>query len=375
MLHNKHKKCICYLTSVESAQLFYDILLWMKKLVGMQSISKKNTSCDEYLDLEYWQINHNTAKTFRDEIIKQFVKTKNMAIIVNVHILDEGIDIPECDSVFITQPSDNMTNIVQRICRSNRITNEKTTCGIYLWCTENKTSKVLDYIYDNTNGFAKDKIYVLKIDNKKEKEKDYKKINKLIAKQNKLLFNVIKYDGSNNEDAIIDDVNKNKIINDTDEINSNNKIKQYYKSKYNCDKCGRGYDNKTNYLKHINRKTPCNEEPIDLICDKCNTTFDYKCNYLRHINSKFSCVGIKEPINDDTIKNNMDEQTMKIKVKKFKCDTCNKWFTEKKALKTHQKEYCKLSIENRKNELTDIINGLKKEINKKDKIINKIKKK
>ena len=49
----------------------------------------------------------------------------NLSIIINVHILDEGIDIPQCDSVYITQPNNNIINIVQRMCRANKITQNK----------------------------------------------------------------------------------------------------------------------------------------------------------------------------------------------------------------------------------------------------------
>ena len=49
----------------------------------------------------------------------------NLSIIINVHILDEGIDITQCDSVYITQPNNNIINIVQRMCRANKITQNK----------------------------------------------------------------------------------------------------------------------------------------------------------------------------------------------------------------------------------------------------------
>ena len=81
-----------------------------------------------------------------------------MAIIVNVHILDEGINIPECDSVFITKPGHNIVNIVQRMCRANRITENKTKCQIFLWCNKNKTNKILEYLSENTNGIIDNKV-------------------------------------------------------------------------------------------------------------------------------------------------------------------------------------------------------------------------
>ena len=53
----------------------------------------------------------------------------------NVHILDEGIDIPTCDSIYLTHPNNNPTNIIQRISRANRIdnNNKDKIAKIFLW--------------------------------------------------------------------------------------------------------------------------------------------------------------------------------------------------------------------------------------------------
>jgi phage anti-repressor protein len=46
------------------------------------------------------------------------------------------------------------------MCRANRILDNKTTCNIYLWCTDKKTNLILDYINQNTQGFIKNKVYI-----------------------------------------------------------------------------------------------------------------------------------------------------------------------------------------------------------------------
>jgi len=85
---------------------------------------------------------------------------------LNVQILNEGIDIPVCDSVFITDPNNNIENLIQRMSRANRICSTKTRCHIYMYCGEKKINKVLDYININTNNELKDKIYKIKFDKK-----------------------------------------------------------------------------------------------------------------------------------------------------------------------------------------------------------------
>ena len=98
LLFNGDRKCICYMTKIEYATYMYNILNWMSKLLGVE--------------IEYWQIDCNTKKTIRQNIINNFIKSTKIAIIINVHILDEGINIKECDSVFITNPSKNIINII-----------------------------------------------------------------------------------------------------------------------------------------------------------------------------------------------------------------------------------------------------------------------
>jgi superfamily II DNA or RNA helicase len=140
------------MTSIENANNMINILNWMSKLLN--------------INIEYWQLDCNTTKTNREKIINNFKECVKIAILINVHILDEGININECDSVFITQPNNNIINIIQRMCRANRITKNKNNCNIYLWCKENKTTIILDYIFNNTDEFVKDKVYIYNTENK-----------------------------------------------------------------------------------------------------------------------------------------------------------------------------------------------------------------
>jgi len=177
MLFNGDKKCICYMTCIEYATNMYNILIWLSKLLN--------------IEIEYWQIDCNTKKTLRSQIISLFKNSSKIAILINVHILDEGINIPECDSIFITQPSNNIINIIQRMCRANRISENKTNCNIYLWCNEKKTDNILNYINENTQDFIKNKVYIY---NTKNRIIDKYIINKSIENNN--LNNVI-YDNNN----------------------------------------------------------------------------------------------------------------------------------------------------------------------------------
>jgi superfamily II DNA or RNA helicase len=149
MLYEGSKKCIVYLTSIEKANQFEQIVDWMKKLLNVEIFT--------------YQINCHTTKTKRAEYLQNFINCTNISLIFNVQILNEGINIPETDSVYITSPSNNIINLVQRMCRANRILPNKKSCNIYMWCTETKTNQILSYINDQTYGELTNRIFKLNI--------------------------------------------------------------------------------------------------------------------------------------------------------------------------------------------------------------------
>ena len=76
---------------------------------------------------------------------------------------------------------------------------------------------------------------------------------------------------------------------------------------YKCNKCNKEFNQKCNYMSHINKKFSCistNEEKNIIIykCDKCNKEFNQKCNYIAHINRKISCDGIDSKNNQLLLK-------------------------------------------------------------------------
>jgi len=176
LLYEGNKKCIVFLTTVEKAQEFNKILLWMQNMLN--------------IELDTNIISYNTSKLNRIEIINNFKSSNKIAILLNIHILDEGIDIPECDSIFVTQPNDNILNLVQRMCRCNRITEYKTKCNMLLWCGEKKINIILNYIIDKTNNEFKNKIFKFIINNNKN---NYDQINILNPTENNTDDNLINH--------------------------------------------------------------------------------------------------------------------------------------------------------------------------------------
>ena len=86
MLYEGSVKCIVYLTSISNAELFGNIIIWMQKLLNIK--------------VSTYQIDCLTAKTKRAEYINKFKSDTDISLLLNVQILNEGIDIPVCANNF-----------------------------------------------------------------------------------------------------------------------------------------------------------------------------------------------------------------------------------------------------------------------------------
>ncbi len=73
MLLNGDKKCICYLTTIEKANTFNKILTLISNTFNVE--------------IEREQIDCNTKRLKRNEIISKFKENNNLFILLNVHVL------------------------------------------------------------------------------------------------------------------------------------------------------------------------------------------------------------------------------------------------------------------------------------------------
>jgi superfamily II DNA or RNA helicase len=131
MLKNGSRRCIVYMPSVADCISFNKVF---------------SKVMDEYHGLPYW-VNHITTEVSskkREKMLKEFDSNDNetdrLYVLSSVKILDEGIDIIKCDSVFMDgsiYTSDDVRHI-QRMCRSNRldVSNPNKVSISYLWCDE-----------------------------------------------------------------------------------------------------------------------------------------------------------------------------------------------------------------------------------------------
>jgi len=135
----KVMKCIVYLKTIHEMNEFVKIV---------QTINLYFE-----LNIKIYEINYKTSAIIRN---KNLIKFKNdnscINILCNVHILDEGIDIPECDSIYLTHPNNNVISIIQRISRANRLDKNNTNkiAKIFVW---SKNEIKLESITKNISKF------------------------------------------------------------------------------------------------------------------------------------------------------------------------------------------------------------------------------
>jgi superfamily II DNA or RNA helicase/phage anti-repressor protein len=136
----KVMKCIVYLKSIQEMNDFVKIL---------QTINLYFE-----LNIKTYEIDYKTSVNERN---KNLIKFKNdnccINILCNVHILDEGIDIPECDSIYLTHPNNNIISIIQRISRANRLDKNNTNkiAKIFVW---SKNEIKLESITQNISKYV-----------------------------------------------------------------------------------------------------------------------------------------------------------------------------------------------------------------------------
>ena len=148
LLNNGSKKTIIYCIDTNEIN---------EMIIAMKSINDFYT-----LELEYQQITAENSEKQRTEILNKFAESNNRQLLFSIRILDECIDIPSCDSIYITYPSQSKVRTIQRMCRCIRIdkNNPFKIGNVYIWCNE------YDKIIDTLSGikeydiFFKDKITI-----------------------------------------------------------------------------------------------------------------------------------------------------------------------------------------------------------------------
>lgn len=159
MIRTGCRRCIVYLLHLTDCQDF---------------IKRFQAVCEKYLFMPHYTdiITGETLSKKRELILQEFQKNGDLVtlrVIASVKVLDEGIDIPSCDSVFLASinKSTNPTKTVQRISRSTRIdySNPNKIAACFIWTNDiHAVIDCLDLLKENDTNFL-EKIKVVCNDN------------------------------------------------------------------------------------------------------------------------------------------------------------------------------------------------------------------
>ena len=273
MEENGHSKCIIYSKDVEDAN----------KLLQSFNRIKEYHSLELYID----SITSHTTQKQRNNILKEFQETHKKAIICSVRILDECIDIPKCDCVFMTSNQTNKIRMIQRICRANRKNKENPNkrTGIYMWTDAyNELTDLIVNLKEFDCNFTNEKVKICNISNNKLRciksretfEKEYITMDQILIGINRLetwhekLEKVKKY------------IDENKCRQSRDSTNKDIKSSGYWMDRQNYDfknrnclmKTKKFYDDWYNFMNNYKEYFKSNKEIWYDMFNKINFYFD-----------------------------------------------------------------------------------------------------
>ena len=119
--------------------------------------------CENYMAIDCWcdMITSDDSRNSREKKLEKFVQVKEKAFICSVQILNECVDIPECDSIFITYASKSRIRNIQRLCRANRKDkkNPNKIASVFLWCDEyNELASFMKHIKEYDSRFTYEQV-------------------------------------------------------------------------------------------------------------------------------------------------------------------------------------------------------------------------
>ncbi len=119
--------------------------------------------CESYFAIDCWcdTITSADSRDARKKKLGEFANVSEKAFLCSVQILNECIDIPECDSIFITYASKSRIRNIQRLCRANRkdAKNPNKVASIFLWCDEYaEMASFMKHIKEYDSRFSFEKV-------------------------------------------------------------------------------------------------------------------------------------------------------------------------------------------------------------------------
>jgi superfamily II DNA or RNA helicase len=126
MLRTGATRCIVYAGTCAEAAAYADAIVRL-------------ASQFHGIDASAATITGETPPAQRDALLREFqTDGPRWRFLCSVRVLDEGVDIPGCDAVYITRCTDRSSKVrfVQRLCRANRLGYHGKMANVFVWTDE-----------------------------------------------------------------------------------------------------------------------------------------------------------------------------------------------------------------------------------------------
>ena len=165
ILDTGNDKCIIYAKTHNDAYLIKDTLIKLNEYFSL----------DMYIDT----VLSNDSNKDRKRKLNNFRTFNGISLLISVEILNECIDIVECNSVFFSYECKSRIKVIQRMCRAIRIdkNNPHKIARVFIWCNEyDEITDIITNLKEIDYDFDISKVNIFKIDNNNyqilDREKD-----------------------------------------------------------------------------------------------------------------------------------------------------------------------------------------------------------
>jgi len=185
------------------------IIVYVRTHEEIDTFISEFNKINEYYsyDVDINKITCNDSYTNRTKILDDFSKSNKINILLSVHILDEAIDIPSCNSIYMTYVSSSKIKNIQRISRAMRYQNNK-IAKIFLFCNDiDESISYISSIREYDTDFIK-KINYLEVSDNIKSKKEREIISNENVEKNKIKILGIKLYKSENWNEMLEKVKK-----------------------------------------------------------------------------------------------------------------------------------------------------------------------
>jgi len=154
ILETGNDKCIIYAKSHNDAYMIKDTIIKLNEYFSL----------DMYVDT----ILSGDSNKDRKRKLNNFRTFNGISLLISVEILNECIDIVECNSVFFSYECKSRIKIIQRMCRAIRkdSNNPYKIARVFIWCNEyNEITDIITNLKEFDYEFNLTKVNIFKINN------------------------------------------------------------------------------------------------------------------------------------------------------------------------------------------------------------------